>query len=91
MPPPVDFIIVFRANSASKQESKDCEVEYLDLIKTLKNAGLNATGKRGAKYGQILLFISTPQSKLESLLKSERYSVFCFDFFSTYLSLEQTP
>ncbi|KAL5513194.1 hypothetical protein ACEPAH_3592 [Sanghuangporus vaninii] len=80
--PKVDVILVFRASSTtlSKQEAREdaeeAEKEYALLLKTLRGAGLRATGKRGQKSGQVLVFVWASSTKLAKLVQRERYSDF---------------
>ena len=77
--PKVDIILVFRASNAtlSKQEAREdadaAEKEYTLLLNTLRDAGLRATGKRGQKNGQILVFVWASSMKLAKLVQRERY------------------
>lgn len=76
--PKVDIILVFRASqpSASKQDTRkdaaEAETEYTRLLDTIRRAGLRASGKRGQKNGQVLVFIWAPADKLARLVKRER-------------------
>lgn len=76
--PHVDLIIVFNATSKgfSKQEIRDnagaAEAEYSRLLSVLKESGLKATGRRGEKFGQLLVFVWSPNSKLAHLVFRER-------------------
>jgi anoctamin-10 len=77
--PNVDLVIVFRGASQStvkakiRADAKGAEDQYTRLLSTLKQGGLYATGRRGANPGQILVFISCPNSRLVSLVGRERY------------------
>ncbi|EJD07576.1 DUF590-domain-containing protein [Fomitiporia mediterranea MF3/22] len=85
--PKVDLILVFRASNTnssykplSKQETREdaqaSETEYTRLLETLRNAGLRASGKRGQKNGQLLIFVWSPATRLAKLVQRERYSDF---------------
>lgn len=80
--PKVDLILVFRTSAnptqkfLSKQEAREdaaaSEAEYTRLLQTLGNAGLRASGKRGQKNGQVLVFLWAPAARLEKLVQRER-------------------
>lgn len=86
--PQVDLVLVFRSAPAvaskylSKQATRDnaaeAEAEYSRLLATLKEAGFQATGRRGQKNGQIIVLLWTPSSRLSKMVQRERrapYSV----------------
>lgn len=78
--PKVDLVLVFRSSSPhktlSKQEIRDeadaAEAEYSRLLATLKDAGLQATGRRGQKNGQVLVLVWSPMAKLVRMIQRER-------------------
>lgn len=83
--PDVDLVLVFRAAAAPaagtskdaiKKDAEQAEREYTRLLDTIKAAGLRATGKRGQKNGQILVFIWASTEKLARLVKRERSASF---------------
>ncbi|KAF5362451.1 hypothetical protein D9756_002731 [Leucocoprinus leucothites] len=83
LPPEVDIVVVFRAtskNTHAKQQTKDearkAEQQYVRLIDTLTYAGLKAVGRRGESLGQLLVFVSCPQTHLEHLVRKERHADF---------------
>ncbi|KAJ8509490.1 hypothetical protein ONZ45_g8349 [Pleurotus djamor] len=74
----VDLVIPFRAfpnHSLSKRQTRDlarkAEKEYGRLIDTLTYSGLRAVGRRGESLGHILVFVSCPESLLNTLRKRE--------------------
>jgi anoctamin-10 len=75
----VDLVIAFRtptSKSATRQQiredAKNAERQYSNLIDTITRAGLSAVGRRGETQGHILVFVSCPQSVVERLAKRER-------------------
>lgn len=80
--PKVDIILVFRTSAhptskyPSKHEAREnaasAEAEYARLLATLQGAGLRATGKRGQKNGQVLVFVWAPTVKLAKMVQRER-------------------
>ncbi|KDQ51061.1 hypothetical protein JAAARDRAFT_62804 [Jaapia argillacea MUCL 33604] len=82
MPPQVDLVVVFRTATKShtkqqlQEESEEAEFQYSKLVTTLKNAGLQATARRGQKEGHLLVLVRCPQSLLTQLVHRERYSDF---------------
>ncbi len=71
-PPSADLVLIFRGSARTKQESTDAEREYSNLIKSLKAGGLKATGKRGTKDREILVFVNAPDDLLNRLVQAER-------------------
>ena len=76
--PHVDLVVVFNAanDAYSKEELREkaeaAEAEYSRLLNSLKDSGLKATGRRGEKAGQLLIFIWSPMDKLANLVYRER-------------------
>ena len=75
---PVDLVLVFKSTTrtSSRQEIKEnaerAKVEYDELLDTLRRAGLEATGRRGERGGDVLVFIWCPVVKLVDLARRER-------------------
>ena len=88
--PKVDLILVFRASAAplagsnkdaTRKDAEEAEREYTRLLNTIRASGLRASGKRGQKNGQILVFIWAPSEKLARLIKRERSASFIHSVF----------
>ena len=56
MPPAVDLVVVFNADS-SKTDAPQTLAEYTHLIEKLNAAGLNVAGKKGSRRGQLVICI----------------------------------
>ncbi|KAI0299291.1 hypothetical protein BC826DRAFT_67068 [Russula brevipes] len=82
MHPDIDLLVVFRANSPSihvskqraRQEAQQAEDQYSRLLRTLRNAGLYAVGRRGEHQGQLVVLVSCSRQQLHQLLLRERHS-----------------
>lgn len=78
MAPKVDLAVVFRAASNSllkasiREDAQQAEQQYTKLISTLKDAGLYAVGRRGAKQDQVVVLVWCPPEKLAGLVQRER-------------------
>ncbi|KAG6841190.1 hypothetical protein C0991_000987 [Blastosporella zonata] len=59
-----------------REDSRKAEKQYTRLIDTLTYGGLRAVGRRGESLGHLLVFVSCPDSHVESLTKRERQSDF---------------
>ena len=88
--PKVDLILVFRASGPGPQQTsnlkddvrtdaQEAETEYTRLLDTIRRAGLRASGKRGQKNGQVLVFLWAPARKLARLVKRERFVLSSFN------------
>lgn len=66
--PQVDVIILVQV----PQNHNEVEQKYTSLLKALVNGGLSAVGRAGDSDGQILVFVSCPDTALKNLLHKER-------------------
>lgn len=79
---PVDLVLIFQGPSRShskQQASEDIQSaveEYTRLINALTDAGLKATGRKGEKPGQLMVFVWTPPRKLAQLFETQRHADF---------------
>ncbi|KAJ7691956.1 calcium-activated chloride channel-domain-containing protein [Mycena rosella] len=83
MLPEVDLVIAFRASRKTSvlkrhavEDARKAEEQYTRLIKALSSAGLRAVGRRGESLGHLLVFVSCPQSLIQTLIQRERHSDF---------------
>lgn len=79
--PDAHLVILFRltppGTSASKKpelkkHTETASVQYTRLLETLKNAGLNAVGRRGEELGHLAVFVRAPERLLGTLIYAER-------------------
>ena len=54
------------------ENAQAAEEEYMRLLSTLRGGGLLATGRKGAKNGQILVLVWAPWETLKKLVVEER-------------------
>lgn len=65
----VDVIISVQVRKESIVLTQE---RYASLLRTLRNGGLRAVGRRGDSDAQILVFVSCPEAFLRVLVQKER-------------------
>lgn len=69
--PKVDVIILVQVPQDHIIQD-EVEQKYTSLLKALVDGGLSAVGRAGDSDGQILVFVSCPDTALKVLLHKER-------------------
>ncbi len=72
MPPPIDLVIVFNSKAPNKEAAQEASREYEHLLSKLKDAGLWAAGKKGARQGQVLIAVYCADGLFQQLRRKEK-------------------
>jgi len=66
------FLTKSLSKTRLREETRDAEREYTELLRLLESSGLKTVGKAGRRHGEIIVLVHSPPAKLNHLAKLEQ-------------------